>query len=172
MYRPITVIDTTAKKAHGKPAAVPYSAGIVTMTQHTIIASTDMAGTRWRMSRTQIRQPEIARSRENAYQMRDALVRPAMPQKIWPTVEIRMTISTQPELMALVKTAIELPPPSSTAATSAAAQVMASSTSQPNTAAQNTDCHRPLATLISASWVSSATCAEASWPVWVYIVSR
>src|SRR6266511_1270040 len=134
MYRPITVIDTTAKKAHGKPAAVPHSAGIVTMTQHTVIASTDMAGTRWRVSRTQVRQPGMARSRENAYQVRDALV----------------------------KTAIELPPPSSTAATSAAAQVMASSTSQPNTAAQNTDCHRPLATLISASWVSSATCAEAS----------
>src|SRR6266511_2369898 len=110
MYRPVTVIDTTAKNAHGKPAAVPHSAGIVTMTQQTVIASTDMAGTRWRVSRTQVRQPGMARSRENAYQVRDALVRPAMPQKIWPTVEIRMTVSAQPELMALVKTAIELPP--------------------------------------------------------------
>src|SRR3954466_6976971 len=101
----------------------------------TATASTEYTGT-WRLSTLlHSRQPGIARSRENAYQVRDALVRPAMPQKSWPIVAIRMTSSAQPELIALVKTEIAVPPASSIAFVSAAANVMAISTNQPNSVA-------------------------------------
>ena len=56
--------------------------------------------------------------------------------------------------------------------TSVAAKVIASSTNQPIRAESATDCQTPLAADISASVVSSATWAEASYPVTVYIVSR
>src|SRR6187200_653104 len=118
MYRPIVVIETTAKNAHGTPAAFP--------------ARTENAGTRRLSTALHRRQPGIARSRENAYQVRDALVRPAMPQKIWPIVEMRITSSAQPELIALVKTEIDVPPASLIAFVSEAANVIASRTSQPN----------------------------------------
>ena len=55
----------------------------------------------------------------------------AMPQKNCPIVDIRITVSAQPEPIALVKMAIAPPPPSLTASTSAAANVIASSTNQP-----------------------------------------
>src|SRR3954454_10883109 len=100
----MTVIDTTAKNAHGAPAALPFSAGRVTSSENAATARTELAGTRRLSTLLQIRQPGIARSRENAYQVRDALVRAAMPQKICPIVEIRMTASAQPELIALVNT--------------------------------------------------------------------
>src|SRR5919199_2679293 len=135
MYRPITVIETTAKNAHGMPAALPLSAGSVTISEKAATASTELAGTRRLSTRLQIRQPGIARSRENAYQVRDAMVSPAMPQKIWPIVEMRITASAQPELIALVNTEMEVPPASLIALTSVAANVMASSTNQPNSAA-------------------------------------
>ena len=67
--------------------------------------------------------------------MRDALVSPAMPQKSCPIVEMRITSSAQPELIALVNTEIDVPPALSIAGTSAAANVIARSTSQPNSAA-------------------------------------
>src|SRR5919199_2977831 len=135
MYRPITVIETTAKKAHGIPAALPLSAGSVTMTQKAETARTELRGTRRLSTVLQIRQPGIARSRENAYHVRDALVRPAMPQNTWPIVEIRITASAHPELIALVNTDSDVPPALLIAPTSVAANVIASSTNQPNSAA-------------------------------------
>src|SRR3954452_18692017 len=101
----------------------------------TATARTEYTGTRRLSTELQIRQPGIARSRENAYHVREALVRPAMPQKNWPMVEMKMTVSAQPELIALVKTEIELPPALLIAPTSLAANVIASSTNQPNRAA-------------------------------------
>ena len=53
--------------------------------------------------------------------MREALVRPAATQKIWPTVAIRITSFAAQESRALVKIAIEPPPASLTAPTSLAA---------------------------------------------------
>src|SRR5215210_982769 len=130
MYRPIVVIDTTATNAHGTPAAFPPRAGSVMMSAANATATTEEAGTRRRSTVLHSRQPGIARSRENAYQVRDALVRPAMPQKSWPIVAMRMTSSAQPELIALVKTEIAVPPASSIAVLSDAANVMASRTNQ------------------------------------------
>src|SRR4029079_7439909 len=135
MYSPIVVIDTTAKNAHGTPAALPVSAGSVMTSAATATANTDSAGTRRLSTRLHSRQPGIARSRESAYQVREALVSPAMPQKSCPMVEMRITSSAQPELIALVKTEIEVPPASLIAVVSDAANVIASSTNQPNRAA-------------------------------------
>src|SRR5690348_9030954 len=104
MYRPIVVIETTAKNAHGTPAALPLSAGSVMISAATATASTDSAGTRRLSTRLHSRHPGIARSRENAYQVRDALVSPAMPQNSCPIVEMRITSSAHPELIALVNT--------------------------------------------------------------------
>src|SRR3954471_17734037 len=135
MYRPIVVIDTTATNAHGTPAAFPPKAGSVMISAATATATTEYAGTRRRSTRLHTRQPGIARSRENAYHVRDALVSPAMPQNSWPMVAMRITSSAQPELIALVKIEIAVPPASLTAFTSDAAKVIARSTNQPNSAA-------------------------------------
>src|SRR5712691_4637114 len=125
-------------------------------------ASTDHTGTRLLSTRLQMPHPGIARSREKAYHVRDALVRHPRPQKSWPTVEMRITASAHFELSALVKTEIDVPPALLIAPTSLAAKVIASRTNQPITAAQKTEFHRPRADLSSASCVSSATWAEAS----------
>src|ERR1700712_136925 len=125
-------MDTTAKNAHGTPAALPASAGRGMTSAAAATASTENAGTRRRSTLLHSRQPGIARSRENAYQVRDALVRPAMPQKICPIVEMRMIASAQPEPSELVNTEIDVPPASLIALVSEAANVMASSTNQPN----------------------------------------
>ena len=106
--------------------------------------------------------PGTARSRENANNVREQLVTQAMPQKNWPIVEIRITVSAHPDPMALVKIESEVPPASLTASTFVAANVIASSTNQPISADRATDCQMPFAAEISASLVSSATCAEAS----------
>src|SRR2546425_12502499 len=135
MYRPIVVIETTAKKAHWNPAALPFRAGSVMMSASTALVITEYTGTRRLSTRLQMPQPGIARSREKAYQVRDALVRHAIPQKSWPTVEMRITISAHRELIALVKMEIDVPPPLLTALTSWAANVIASRTSHPNSAA-------------------------------------
>ena len=59
------------------------------------------------------RPPGVARSRENAKNVREQLVTHAMPQKNWPTHAIRRIASAQFWFMsAEVKTAIELPKPS------------------------------------------------------------
>src|SRR4051794_10470722 len=128
-------MDTTALNAHGTPAAFPPSAGSVMISAQTATASTENIGTRRLSTLLHSRQPGIARSREKAYHVREALVRPAIPQKIWPIVAMKMTASAHPELMALVMTEIAVPPPSSIAFVSEAANVSARRTNQPNRAA-------------------------------------
>src|SRR3954470_15632648 len=101
----------------------------------TATASTEYTGT-WRLSTLlHSRQPGIARSRENAYHVREALLRPAMPQKICPMMGVRITAAAQPELIARVNTEIAVPPPALIAFVSLAANVIASRTNQPNSAA-------------------------------------
>src|SRR4051794_31315546 len=134
-YRPIVVIETTALNAHGTPAAFPPSAGSVMTSAQTATARTEYRGTRRLSTVLQRVHPGIARSRENAYQVRDALVRQAMPQKICPTVAMKITASAQPELIALVNTAMAVPPPSLIAFVSLAANVIASRPNQPKSAA-------------------------------------
>src|SRR5215212_8215231 len=103
--------------------------------------------------------------------MRDALVTHDMPQKNWPTVASRIT-NLAPELdSALSMIAIDEPPPASTAFVSVAANVSAKRTNQPNTPDQKTERHTPFAAPSAAPRVSSEMCADASYPVCVYIVN-
>ena len=82
-------IPVIAKNANGM-SFLPNSAGIAITSEKNETAITALNGTLSRLTRRKIAQPGIPRSRENAYQVREALVRPAAPQKICPTVAIRM----------------------------------------------------------------------------------
>src|SRR4051794_18667843 len=109
--------------------------------------------------------------------MREALVRHAMPQNSWPTVAISTTALAEDDPSAVLKMASEEPSPkpllaSLIAFVSVAANVIASSTNQPIRPEKNTDFHTPLAAPSAAPLVSSDTCADASYPVCVYMVSR
>src|SRR3954452_3739730 len=104
--------------------------------------------------------------------MREALVTHDMPQKNCPTVASRITNFAFALESALSMIAIDEPPPAVTALRSVAANVSASSTNQSNTPDQNTERHTPLAAPSAAPRVSSEMCADASYPVCVYIVSR
>ena len=73
-------IPVSAKNANGM-SFLPNSAGIEMISENTETAITALNGTRSRLTRRKRFQPGIARSRENAYQVREALVRPAAPQK-------------------------------------------------------------------------------------------
>src|SRR3954468_2360456 len=114
----------------------------------------------------------MPRSRENAYQVRDALVMPAITQKIWPIVQMKITPFAAALLSAPSMIGIEPPPPPVTAFSLCTANKSASRTSQPAMAEKNTERHTPCDAAIAAPRVSSAVCAEASYPVCVYIVSR
>ena len=113
-------------------------------------------------TRRKMAQPGIPRSRENAYHVREALVRPAAPQKSWPIVAIRITSFAAQGSRALSKMAKTVPAPSFTASTSLAANRNPSSTNQPISAEKNTERHTPWAAVIAAPRVSSAVCADAS----------
>ncbi len=107
-------------------------------------------------------QPGMPRSREKAYQVREALVRPAAPQKICPIVAIRITSFAAHVSSELSKIAKTVPAPSFTASTSLAANRKPSSTNQPMRAEKKTERQTPWAAVIAAPRVSSAVCAEAS----------
>src|SRR5919198_558776 len=91
MYRPTVQMPVSAKNANGM-SFFPNSAGIAMISDATDTAITALNGTRSRLMRRKMNQPGIPRSRENAYQVREALVRPAAPQKNCPTVAMRTTI--------------------------------------------------------------------------------
>src|SRR6266516_1285676 len=135
---------------------LPKSAGIEISSEKNDTAITALNGTRSRLTRRNTYQPGIPRSRENAYQVREALVRPAAPQKNCPMVAIRITSFAAQESSALVKIAPTNPAPSLTAFTSVAANRNARSTSQPISAEKNTDRHTPWAAAFAAPLVSSA----------------
>src|SRR3954454_24741134 len=143
-------IDTTALNAHGTPAAFPPSAGSVMISAQTATARTEYIGTRRLSTVLHSRQPGIARSRENAYHVREALVRPAMPQKIWPITAIRITSLAAHESRALVKIAWTAPAASLTALTSLAAKRNARMTNQPINAEKKTERQTPWAAVIAA----------------------
>src|SRR5213592_1197906 len=119
-------MPVSAKKANGKPALLLHSAGMLIRRESSVTASTAYVGTRWWLRRLKSHHPGMARSRENAYQVREALVRPAMPQKICPMVAIRITALAAAEVSALSKMGIEPPPPALIALTSVAAKTNAS----------------------------------------------
>src|SRR4051812_1441530 len=81
---------------------------------------------------------------------------------------------------AEARTAITLPPPYGLTvvsnelmkSVSVAAKRKASNRIQPPIAEYRMDCQIPRAALLAAPWVSSDRCAEASYPVIVYWVSR
>src|SRR5919198_3263440 len=171
MYSPTVQIPVSAKNANGM-LFFPNSAGIAMISEATDTAITALNGTRSLFTRRNSHQPGIPRSRENAYHVRDALVRPAAPQNSWPTVAIRITSLAAHGSSALVKIAPTNPAPSFTAFTSLAANRNASSTNQPMIAEKNTDLQTPWAAAFAAPRVSSAVWAEASYPVCVYMASR
>ena len=90
-----------------------------------------MNGTFWRLTRRKMFHPGIARSRENAYQVREALVRPAAPQNSWPTVAMMKTSFAAHESSASVKIAPTKPAASVTTAGSGTANRNVSSRIQP-----------------------------------------
>src|SRR5688572_15507574 len=96
------------------------------------------AGTRWWFSRVHIRHPGTARSRENAYVMREQLVTHAMPQKSWPITAMRITSFAAHGSRNALKIASDDPSPSLTGSGLLAANVIASSTNQPIRPDQNT----------------------------------
>src|SRR5438270_10423435 len=104
---------------------------MVMISETTATAITALNGTRLALMRRNSAQPGIPRSRENAYQVRDALVSPAAPQNSWPIVATRITALAAHESRALLKIAIEVPPAPVTAFSSVAANRNASSTAQP-----------------------------------------
>src|SRR5918998_1101416 len=168
----MTVIETTAKNAYGKAFSSPSSAGSVMISAARQTKMTAYFGTPLSSTRRSSREKGRPLSRENANVIRDPLVTQAMPQKSWPSVEITTTAFSAQESRALPKIGSDEPAPSLTASTSVAANVIASSTNQPISADQKTDCQTPRAADFAAPRVSSDTCAEASKPVIVYCVSR
>src|SRR5262245_34688234 len=94
-------------------------------------AITALNGTRSRLTRRKIAQPGIARSREKAYQVRDALVSPAAPQKSCATTAIRINSFAAQGSSALVKIAVGKPAASLMAFTWVAANRKESSTNHP-----------------------------------------
>src|SRR6476659_9208466 len=101
---------------------LPNSAGIAMIREKMETAITALKGTLSRFTRRKIAQPGIARSRENAYQVREALVRHAVPQNSWPMVAIRTVSFAAHGSIELVKIAPTKPKPSFTAFTSVAAK--------------------------------------------------
>ena len=164
-------MPVSAKNANGM-SFFPKSAGIAITSDATETAITALNGTRSLLTRLKMAHPGIPRSRENAYQVREALVSPAAPQKNWPTVAISTINFAAQGSSALLKIPNTAPPESLTAATSVAANRKARRTNHPITADQNTERQTPCAAAVAAPRVSSAVCAEASYPVWVYIASR
>src|SRR5262245_8513984 len=96
-------------------------------------AATALNGTRLLVRRRKSHHPGMPRSRENAYQVRDALVRPAAPQKSCPTVAMMSTIFTPQTwlVIAVSKMEIDEPPALLMPSTSCAANRKARSTAQP-----------------------------------------
>src|SRR5262245_40030575 len=99
----------------------PNSAGIVMISAATVHPITALNGTLPGVTRRQIVHPGIARSRANAYQVREALVSPAAPQNSCPTVAIRTTSFAAHRSIELVKIAPTNPAASLTSFTSVAA---------------------------------------------------
>src|SRR3954469_18237099 len=129
---------------------LPNRAGIEISSEKNDTAITAHSGTRLRFTRPNSPQPGIARSRENAYQVREALVSPAVTQKIWPITAIRITSFAAHESRALVKIAWTAPAASLTAFTSLAANRKARITNQPINAEKKTERHTPWAAAIEA----------------------
>src|SRR5215216_2972601 len=126
---------------------LPKRAGQLIASDATATAITALNGTRSRLILRNSHQPGMPRSRENAYQVRDALVSPAAPQNSWPTVAMIRTSFAAHESSALVKIAPTNPRLSSTDFVSVAANRKARRTSQPMIADQNTDRQTPRAAL-------------------------
>src|SRR5437764_2153102 len=110
---------------------LPNSAGIAITSDATETAITALNGTRSLFTRRNTYQPGIARSRENAYQVREALVRPAMPQNSWPMVQMSSTAFAAAELSDVVIIGIDPPPAVEMAFTCVDANISARSTNQP-----------------------------------------
>src|SRR5437764_4945650 len=99
-----------AKYAHGTPFLLPKYAGIVMINAEMDTASTACKGARRALTRLNNPQPGMPRSRENAYHVREALVRPAAPQNSWPTVQMISTNFAAQAVRPVSITGIDPPP--------------------------------------------------------------
>src|SRR5436305_9946731 len=104
---------------------------MVMISETTETASTAYSGTRLAVRRRNSPQPGIPRSRENAYQVREALVRPAAPQNSWPTVQMISTNLAAQALRPVSITGIDPPPSLLIAAMWVAANNSANRTAHP-----------------------------------------
>src|SRR5664279_1194488 len=136
MYRPITAIEVTAKKAIGMPAELGKYAGTVMISANRITKNTAHVGVRFDPRRRHRLWPGIAPSREKANVIREALVTHAMPQNSCPIVEISSTALAAAVLRAASSTPIAGKPEVSIAFVAPfwTANVSASRTIQPITA--------------------------------------
>src|SRR5438309_11847105 len=101
MYRPMTEIEVTARKATGLPRWFGKYAGIVMISANRTTNTTDHVGVRLRPRRRHRLWPGTAPSREKANVMREALVTHAITQNSWPIVEIRSTALAAAEVSAV-----------------------------------------------------------------------
>src|ERR1700740_3553779 len=103
MYRPMTEMEVTARKATGRPAWLPQEAGMVMIMANGATNRTAQLGV-WFLPRRRHRScPGTAPSRENANVIREALVTHAMPQNSCPIVEIKTTALAAAVLSAELK---------------------------------------------------------------------
>src|SRR3979411_957344 len=103
MYRPTVESVVTARKATGVPSLLGKYAGIVTIVANAVTNSTAHVGVLLLLSRRQSLWPGMAPSRENANDIREALVRHATPQNSCAMTAIRITALAAAELSAVVK---------------------------------------------------------------------
>src|ERR1700726_4005247 len=127
------------------------------MTANAVTKSTAHVGVRFELSRRQRLWPGMAPSRENANDIREALVRHATPQNSCAMTAMRITALAAAEVSAVVKIGSALAFPFM-ASGLFAAKVTASSRIQPKSAER----HTPLAAESAAFSVSSERWADAS----------
>src|ERR1700749_1417087 len=101
------------------------------ISEATDTAITAYSGTPLAFTRRNSPHPGIPRSRENAYQVREALVRPAAPQNNCPTVQMISTSLAAHEFSPDSSSGIAPPPPLLIASTLVAANRSARSTAHP-----------------------------------------
>src|SRR6516162_2990348 len=113
------------------PFLLPKYAGIVMIRAAIAEASTAYSGTSLRFRRRNTHQPGMPRSRENAYHVREQLVRPAAPQNSWPTVQMMSTAFAAAVVSEVSITGIDPPSAAVIFCTFVAAKSRASRTAQP-----------------------------------------
>src|SRR3989440_2957891 len=166
MYRPMTAIEVAARYAE-----LLHSDGTTSTVEQTTHSQMELVGVPVRgLTRRQMREPGSAPSRLNAYAMRELAVTDAMPQKNCATTQMNSRNLPSPPPAASMKICAGGKPVADwrSAVKSWIAHVTANSSRKPATSDTTTELTMPRGAATAASWVSSDTCALASYPVNVY----